>query len=84
MRTLYRHATVCTPAHPAATALLVDGDRIGWLGEDTDAPHADRVVELDGAVITAAFVDAHVHATDTGLTLTGLDLAGVASPQAIL
>ena len=33
-------------------------------------------VDLGGALVTPAFVDAHVHATDTGLALAGLDLAG--------
>ena len=28
----------------------------------------------EGALLTPAFVDAHVHATGTGLALTGLDL----------
>ncbi len=39
---------------------------------------------LDGLVITPAFVDAHVHATATGLLVDGLDLAGCPSPDALL
>ena len=35
----------------------------------------DEVIELDGALVTPAFVDAHVHTTSTGLLLTGLDLS---------
>ena len=84
LRTLYRGGRVHTPADPTATALLVDGDRIAWLGVDTDAPVADAVVELDGALVTPAFVDAHVHTTDTGLALRGLRLAGLASADAVL
>jgi predicted amidohydrolase YtcJ len=77
MRTLYRGGRVHTPADPSATALLADGGRIAWLGPDADAPAgADRVVDLGGALITPAFVDAHVHTTATGLTLSGLDLTG--------
>jgi predicted amidohydrolase YtcJ len=34
-------------------------------------------VQLDGALVTPAFTDAHVHTTATGLALTGLDLTGV-------
>jgi predicted amidohydrolase YtcJ len=52
---------------------VVDG-RIGWLGDAADAPAAGRVVAGEGALLTPAFVDAHVHATATGLALTGLDL----------
>ena len=54
---------------------VVDG-RISWLGDAADAPSADRAVAGEGVVAsTPAFVDAHVHATATGLALSGLDLA---------
>ncbi|HET6213408.1 MAG TPA: amidohydrolase family protein [Micromonosporaceae bacterium] len=82
--TLYRGGHVYSPADPRATAVLVDGDRVAWLGADADAPGADRVVELDGALVTPAFVDAHVHATDTGLALGGLDLSGTGSAAEVL
>jgi predicted amidohydrolase YtcJ len=52
---------------------VVDG-RIAWLGDATDAPVADRAIAGEGALLTPAFVDAHVHTTATGLALTGLDL----------
>ena len=55
-------------------ALQVVDDRIAWLGDAADAPAADKVIAGEGALLTPAFVDAHVHATATGLMLTGLDL----------
>jgi predicted amidohydrolase YtcJ len=83
--TLYRGGHVYSPADPTATALLVDAaGTIAWLGADAEAPAAERVVDLDGALITPAFVDAHVHATDTGLALSGLDLAGTRSAGEVL
>ncbi|MEU4716979.1 amidohydrolase family protein [Micromonospora purpureochromogenes] len=82
--TLYRGGVLHCPADPSATALLVTDGRIAWLGADRDAPAADLVVELDGALVTPAFVDAHVHATDTGLALSGLDLSGVRSAAGLL
>ncbi|WP_203899065.1 amidohydrolase [Virgisporangium aliadipatigenens] len=82
--TLYRGGPVYSPADPTATALLVDDDRIAWLGPAADAPTADTVVDLDGALVTPAFVDAHVHTTSTGLTLRGLDLAGTRSAAEVL
>ena len=42
------------------------------------------MLELTGAVVTPAFVDAHVHATATGLLVDGLDLTGCPSAQALL
>ncbi|MFI7427843.1 amidohydrolase [Micromonospora sp. NPDC049836] len=82
--TLYRGGVLHCPADPSATALLVRDGRIAWLGADADAPAADRVVELGGALVTPAFVDAHVHATDTGLALSGLDLSAVRSAAGLL
>ena len=78
-RVLYVGGRIYSPVSPFATAMLVDGDTIAWLGEDSAAAahrdSADRVVQLAGALVTPGFVDAHVHATSTGLTLTGLDLS---------
>lgn len=73
--TLYRGGNIYSPADPTATALLVRDATIDWVGADAGAPAADTVVDLDGALVTPAFVDAHVHTTDTGLTLSGLDLS---------
>jgi len=58
---------------PGRAVSVVDG-RIAWLGDAAQAPAADRVLAGEGALLTPAFVDAHVHATATGLALTGLDL----------
>jgi predicted amidohydrolase YtcJ len=81
--TLYRNGSVYSPADPFATAMLVDGATVGWLGSeeaaDAHASSADEVVDLDGALVTPAFVDAHAHVTETGLALTGVDLTQVRS-----
>ncbi|MFL6127493.1 MAG: amidohydrolase [Mycobacteriales bacterium] len=75
--TLYRNGRVHAPGDP--TALLVDGDIVAWVGDGAAAGTADRTVELGGTLLTPAFVDAHVHATATGLALLGLDLTATAS-----
>jgi hypothetical protein len=82
--TRYRGGPVHSPADPHATALLVTGDTITWVGADRDAPPAGRTVDLAGALVTPAFVDAHVHATDTGLATTGLDLSSTRSARHLL
>lgn len=78
-RVLLRNGMIYSPADPFATAMLIDGATVAWLGEESAAEAhldaADRVVDLRGALVTPGFVDAHVHATSTGLTLTGLDLS---------
>jgi predicted amidohydrolase YtcJ len=67
------------PAAPTARAVMCDRGRVRWVGSDpADAPTggtAPRRIDLDGAVVYPAFVDAHAHLTVTGLTLGGLDLA---------
>jgi predicted amidohydrolase YtcJ len=82
--TLYRGGHVYSPADPTATAMVVAGNRIAWLGSDADAPAADVTVDLDGALVTPAFVDAHVHSTDTGIVALGLDLSGTISATDVL
>lgn len=79
--TLYRNGVVRTPEPAGATALLVDGGSLAWVGRDPDrhVAHTPRTVDLAGALVTAAFVDAHVHTTSTGLALTGLDLTAATS-----
>ncbi|NTW38452.1 MAG: amidohydrolase family protein [Cellulomonadaceae bacterium] len=71
---------------PFAQALLVADGQIAWLGAEESirnlVDQADEVVDLDGALVTPAFVDAHVHLLETGLALEGVDLspsAGVRS-----
>jgi hypothetical protein len=65
-------------------AVHVVGGRIAWLGPAGEAPRAGRVLAGEGALLTPAFVDAHVHATATGLALTGLDLHSRSSLAAAL
>ncbi len=79
--TLFRRGRVRSPADPFATALLVDGATIAWVGQEraADALSPDRTVDLEDAWVAPAFVDAHVHATSTGLALTGLDLTSTTS-----
>lgn len=88
MRLLMRGGPVYAPSAPGATAMLVVDGTIAWLGPEAGAAvHAsdcDAVVDLDGALVTPAFVDAHVHHTSTGLTLLGLDLRGVTSRAELL
>ncbi|MFI8293223.1 amidohydrolase [Streptomyces sp. NPDC085614] len=80
---LLRGGEVHSPADPFATAMVVERGHVAWVGSegaaDAFASGVDEVVDLDGALVTPAFVDAHVHTTATGLALTGLDLSTAAS-----
>ncbi|MEV4682465.1 amidohydrolase [Streptomyces kurssanovii] len=80
---LLRGGEVHSPADPFATAMVVEKGHVAWVGSegaaDAFATGVDEVVDLEGALVTPAFTDAHVHTTSTGLALTGLDLSGAAS-----
>ncbi|MET7785546.1 amidohydrolase [Streptomyces sp900116325] len=77
---LLRGGDVHSPADPFATAMVVERGHVAWVGSegaaDAFASGVDEVIDLEGALVTPAFTDAHVHTTATGLALTGLDLSG--------
>ncbi|MFI5890949.1 imidazolonepropionase [Actinoplanes sp. NPDC051513] len=47
-------------------AVVVDGDRIGWLGPAAQAPAADRRIDAGGAAVLPGFVDSHAHLVFAG------------------
>ena len=61
MRTLYRNGRLYRHTVRDETAMLMDGAMIVWTGPERDVElHRDvRVVDLQGALVTPAFVDAH-------------------------
>lgn len=77
--TLYRNGSVYSAADPFATAMLVDGATVAWIGSEHAATSIQdssmAVVDLDGALIAPGFVDSHAHMTETGLALASLDLS---------
>ncbi|MFH8661687.1 amidohydrolase [Streptomyces afghaniensis] len=85
---LLRRGEVHSPADPFATAMVVERGQVAWVGSegaaDAFADGVDEVIDLDGALVTPAFTDAHVHTTATGLALTGLDLSAAPSLEAAL
>jgi predicted amidohydrolase YtcJ len=86
--TLYRNGSVYTAADPFATAMLVDGDTVAWVGSEQAATSiADasmEVIDLQGALLAPGFVDSHVHLTETGIALDSLQLGGVRSAAQLL
>ena len=86
--TLYRNGSVYTAADPFATAMLVDGDTVAWVGSEQAATSiADssmEVIDLHGALLAPGFVDSHTHLTETGIALDSLQLSGVRSARELL
>ncbi|WJH26267.1 amidohydrolase [Pseudarthrobacter defluvii] len=85
---LYRNGSVYTAADPFATAMLVDGDTVAWVGSEQAASSiADssmEVIDLRGALVAPGFVDSHMHLTETGIALESLQLGAVTSARALL
>ncbi len=88
MRLLLHGGPVYAPSAPGADALLAVDGQIVWIGPSAGAARhgdaAEVVVDLDGAFVAPAFVDAHVHHTATGLALLGLDLLAANSRVELL
>ena len=86
--TLYRNGSVYTAADPFATAMLVDGDTVAWVGSEQAASSiADSsmdIIDVRGALVAPGFVDSHVHLTETGIALDSLQLGAVRSARELL
>lgn len=85
---LYRNGSVYTAADPFATAMLVDGDTVAWVGSEqaasSIADDAMDVIDLRGALVAPGFVDSHMHLTETGIALGSLRLGDVRSARELL
>ena len=85
---LYRNGSVYTAADPFATAMLVDGDTVAWVGSEQAASSiADdnmEVIDLRGGLVAPGFVDSHVHLTETGIALDSLQLGNIRSARQLL
>ncbi|GAA2723569.1 amidohydrolase [Cellulomonas aerilata] len=85
--TLYRNGVVHSPADPFAEAVLVADGVVTWIGADDTAAGlaatAGTVVDLDGALVTPAFVDAHAHVLESGLALESVDLSAAAGVRSL-
>ena len=85
--TILRHARVAVSAGaaPAPRDVVIDGDKIVWVGApgagDARFPHAESI-DLAGAVVYPGFVDSHGHMAELGKGLESADLRGLRSPEA--
>jgi imidazolonepropionase len=47
-------------------AVVVDGDRIAWVGHAPQAPATDKRIDVDGRAVIPGFVDSHAHLVFAG------------------
>jgi len=50
----------------ADAAILIEGDRIAWVGPRTDAPEAAERRDLGGCLVTPGLIDCHTHLVFAG------------------
>jgi predicted amidohydrolase YtcJ len=87
---LFRRARLPDAVSGGLAALLVVDGRIAWIGPESEvgrvagSPAGSTVIDLDGALLLPGFVDAHVHVTETGLLLAGVDLSTARSVVEVL
>lgn len=86
MSILFTNGAITTmdPTQPTAEAVVVDGDRIVFVGDSNDAPSTDTVFDLAGGQLLPGFVDAHNHLASFALTKLGVNLGGIQGKDAIL
>jgi predicted amidohydrolase YtcJ len=81
MRRTLRRARVVGRA--GLSSLVLSGSKIVDIRPEPTEPDG-AVVDLGGALVTPAFVDAHVHLTQTGLRRSGVDLRSATSRGQVL
>jgi imidazolonepropionase len=47
-------------------ALVLDGDRVAWIGAESDAPAVDERVDVEGRAVLPGWVDSHTHLVFAG------------------
>jgi imidazolonepropionase-like amidohydrolase len=57
------------------TALVVEDDKIAWIGAATETPPADTMIDVDGRAVIPGFVDSHSHTTEVALASQWQQLA---------
>ncbi|MFG1809198.1 imidazolonepropionase [Streptomyces sp. NPDC049040] len=46
---------------PGAAAVVIEGDRVAWVGESGKAPATDKRIDAGGRALLPGFVDSHSH-----------------------
>ncbi|MFT4245517.1 MAG: amidohydrolase family protein [Micrococcaceae bacterium] len=89
MKKLYLNAVIHSIEMPDATAMLVEDDKIAWLGNSEIAKtFIDDQLEVfdceDKYIITPGFVDSHAHITEAGVVIDSIDLSNCKNAREVL
>jgi len=81
---LNSHIVTMDAKHLTATALVIQGNRIVWVGDTAEAQKRfpeTRAIDLHGATVLPGINDAHTHLIELGKSLVRLNLKDVATGQ---
>jgi len=81
---LNAHIVTMDAKHPAASAMVIQGSRIVWVGDTAEAQKRfpeTRAIDLHGATILPGIIDAHTHLIELGKSLVRLNLKDVATDR---
>lgn len=81
---LHANVTTMNPAKPSARAIAITGDRLTWVGSESEALklfRSARKVDLHGATVMPGIIDAHTHMFELGKSLMRLNLKDVATEE---
>lgn len=90
MRTIFTNCKILTmnPCQPEATALVVEGNKILFVGNDQDAlsfKQSDTQVHNgQGASLLPGFNDSHMHLLGLGLAMNAVDCKGLPNIAALM
>ncbi|KAL3474935.1 amidohydrolase 3 [Aspergillus californicus] len=73
MKTLFRNAAILSSDE--ATCLVVEDDRIAYIGLEQNAPTSDKTIDLAGRRILPGFIDGHMHLLLFGSSLSKINLS---------
>ncbi len=63
-----RVATSSSSSSLRSAAIAVKGGKIAWVGSNSNAPRADRIIDASGLIVLPGVIDVHVHLRDPGAT----------------
>jgi len=63
-----RNGRVAVSSSLRSCAIAAKDGKVAWVGANSNAPNADRVVDASGLIVLPGVIDAHVHMRDPGAT----------------
>jgi dihydroorotase len=77
-----KYGRVAVSSSLRSCAVAAKEGRITWMGANSNAPSADRVIDASGLIVLPGVIDVHVHMRDPGATYKEDFLSGTSAAAA--